>query len=292
MRDFKIALVQHNSPVRTKQANLDATVDWVRKAGEKGAGIVCFPELNITGHAGHPAMIEQAESVPKGKTVQTLCRLAAELDIYICAGIAEKDRGIYYNTQFIVGPNGYIGKQRKVHLSRDEYFYFRGGTRLPVLELPFARLGIVICYDNLVPEVSRSLAVKGAEVLLCPHAARTGKWSKTVAERRRIVEENKREWRKIHRARAYDNGCYVALVNAAGRAAVGLKGVEANHAGGCMIINPNGEVIAESRSKDIRDEMLVVQLDGKAVAKKRQGKCFNLQTRRPEVFAVLCEPTE
>ena len=105
--------------------------------------------------------------------MRRLERVAAEEKICICAGIAEDDRGIHYNTQFIVGPEGYVGKQRKVHPSQDEYFYFRGGTELPVFDLPFARVGIVICYDNLLPEVPRCLAVAGAELLLSPHAARS-----------------------------------------------------------------------------------------------------------------------
>jgi predicted amidohydrolase len=212
------------------------------------------------------------------------------LDLYICAGIAEDDRGIHYNTQFIVGPEGYLGKQRKVHLSRDEHYYFRGGTAVPVIELPMARVGIVICYDNLFPELSRCLAVQGAELLLCVHAARFGKWPRDAKGRRKAVENQRRSWRLIHSCRAYDNGCYVALCNMVGQG--GVPGVEANHAGVCMVFGPGGELVAESRSKDIAEEMLVVELDSGKVAERRREPCFNLQTRRPEVFSVLSQPTE
>lgn len=291
MIDFNIALIQHASPVRQKQKNLAATFAWARKAREAGASLVCFPELNITGHAGHPAMVEEAEAVPDGPSVTALASFARELDLYLCAGIAEDHRGIHYNTQFIVGPEGYIGKQRKVHLSADEYFFFRGGIELPVFDLPMARVGIIICYDNLLPEMSRCLAVKGAEVLLCPHAARFGKWPREAAARRKAVEGQKDHWRKLHCVRACDNGCYVALCNTAGRSAVGLREVEANHAGGCMVLNPDGEVIAESQQNDIGDEMVAVELAGQAVADRRKQACFNLQTRRPEVFRALAETT-
>jgi len=292
VEDLMLALVQHNSPVGKKAENLAATIAWVKRAKRRGADLVCLPELGLTGHAGHPEMVSEAEPVPEGDCCRRLADLARRSDVVIAAGIAEEDRGVHYNTQFVVGPEGYIGKQRKVHLSRDEYFYFRHGTRLPVLDIGRAKVGIVICYDNIVPETSRCLAVAGAEVLLCPHAARFGAWPPTSAGQRKAVEDTKSRWRMLHRTRAYDNGCYVALCNAAGRAAVGLRGVEANHAGGCMVVDPAGEVVAESRARDIREEMIVVRLEAEAVAARRRQACFNLQTRRPEAFGILAAPTD
>lgn len=291
MKDFTLALIQHASPVRARDKNLEAMVAWMRKAKKAGAHLVCFPELGITGHAGHAAMVEQAEPVPDGPSVQALSNLAAELDLYICAGIAEDDRGIHYNTQFIVGPEGYVGKQRKIHLSGDEYFFFRGGTDTPVFDLPLGRIGIVICYDNNMPEPARCLAVKGAEVILAPHAARCGPWRKDAKMRQAIVRRNKDNWNQVHACRALDNGTYVALCNTAGRSAMGIKGVEANHAGGCMVFDPYGNVIAESGTRDIKDEMIVVPLEAEPVAARRRHACFNLQTRRPEAFAALTTPT-
>jgi len=291
MKNFKLALVQQQSLVGRKEQNFENAVRWAQKAGKAGADLLCLPELNITGHAGCPEMVHQAERVPDGPSVAALCEVARRLDLFICAGIAEDERGIHYNTQFLVGPDGYIGKQRKVHLSGDEYFFFRHGTDVPVMELPMVRVGIIICYDNSFPELSRCLAVKGAELLLSVHAARIGKWPRDAAGRRKALAANKESWRRLHYARAVDNGCYVGLCDAVGRAAAGIKGVEANHAGGCMVVNPDGSVLAESRSKDIREEMLIAELDARPVAAMRCRKCFNLQTRRPEVFGALTEPT-
>jgi len=289
MKDVTIALVQQASLVGAKAANLARTEFWVRRAVRAGARLVCFPELNLTGHAGHPAMIDEAEPVPGGPSVERLIALARQAGIFICAGIAEEERGIHYNTQFLVGPEGYIGKQRKVHLSRDEYFFFRGGLELAVFELSWVRVGIVICFDNLFPETARCMAVRGAELLLCPHAARFGRWPRDASGRRGAVARLKEEWRLVHRCRAYDNGCYVALCNAVGRSAPPLRGVLASHAGGCMVIGPAGDVLAESRSRDIREEMLVAHLRGRLVSARRRQVCFNLRVRRPEVFAALAQ---
>ena len=292
MRDFKLALVQQDSPVGHKRENLERTIAWVRQAAQQEAQLICLPELGLTGHAGDPAMVLEAEPVPDGACARTLLALARELGITICAGIAEDDRGIHYNTQFIVGPEGYAGKQRKVHLSGDEYFFFRHGTSLPVFDLPFARVGIIICYDNHFPELARCLAVDGAELLLAPHAARFGAWPEDAVARQQAVARNKAMWRLMHGCRAYDNAVYVGVCNDAGRSALELPGVEANHAGGCMVIDPTGAVAAESSSLDIQEEMIVVPLQAEAVARPRRGKCFNLQTRRPEVYKALVRPTD
>jgi len=291
MKSFKIALVQHASPVADKAGNIEQIISWTKKAKKAGAKLVLFPELNITGHAGDKAMVIEAEPVPGGPSTNRLAKLAKKLDIYICAGITEDDHYIHYNTQFIVGPEGFIGKQRKVHLSGDEYFHFRGGTELPVFELPFARVAIIICYDNLFPEIARCLAVKGAEVLLCPHAARFGDWPQQPAARYKAVESRKKRWRLTQPCRAFDNACFVALCDTAGRSAMDISGVEANHAGGCMVVNPRGKVIAESKTKDIEDEMIVVELEAEIIVKRRSSAGLNLHRRRPEVFKVLSEPT-
>jgi len=291
MEDVTIALVQHASPVGHKAENLDRTLALVRAAAASGATLIALPELGITGHAGHAAMVAEAEPVPDGPACRALNDLAAALRVTVSAGIAELDRGIHYNTQFLVGPDGYIGKQRKVHLSRDEYFYFRAGTRLPVVCAAGARIGTMICYDSDFPETARCLAVEGAEILLAPHAARSGAWG-TPEDRLRAVAARKRHWALTLACRALDNGCFVAACNTAGRSADDLPGVDANHPGGCAVFDPYGALVAESRSTDVAEELVIATLDGSLVARRRSEACFNLQTRRPEVYGALVRPTD
>ena len=291
MQDFTIALVQHASPLRKKEQNFRATIAWTRKAAKAGADLVLFPELNITGHGGHRSMIEQAEQAPGGACCRALADVAAELGVYVCAGLAELDRGAQYNCQFIVGPDGFVGKQRKTHLSRDEYFYFRHGSELPVFDLPFARVGIVICFDNVLPEIPRALAVKGAEVILSPHAARSGRWPRTPAERREVIGSGNAHWQMLYPGRAYDNACYVCLTNTVGRSAQGIRGVKADHLGGMMVWGPNGAMIAKNDPARMKEEMLVVPLKAAPLHARRNAACLPLRVRRPEVFKALTEPT-
>ena len=287
MQDFTIALVAHDSPVGKTQQNLKRTEHFARKAEAKGADLICFPELNITGHAGHSAMVAGKEAVPDGPSTQAMIDLAIELDAYFSFGIAEDEHGVPYNTQVIVGPEGYLGKQRKVHLSGDEYYQFRGGTDLPVVELPFAKVGTIICYDNSFPEMARCLALDGAELLLAPHAARFGKWPTKTEDRRKAVKRRKNDWKLVHACRAYDNGCYVGACNTSGRSSTHIKGVEANHAGACTLFSPSGQVIAESRTRDIMEEMIVADLNADAVARRPS----NVQQRRPDVFGAIVRKT-
>ena len=291
MKDFTLALVQHNSILGKTADNLKQTIDWTRKAKKKKADLVCFPELNITAHGGDASMIRDAQAVPDGEAVSTLTDLAKELNIYICAGIAEKEGSAVYNTQFIVGPGEFVGKQRKVHLSSDEYFLFRHGTQLPVFDLPFAKVGMIICYDNEHPEPARCQTIDGAELLLAPHASRFGDWPRAAEKRKAAVKRQKDHWSMVHRCRANDNGAYVALCNTAGQSAQGIGGVQANHAGACMIVGPSGEVIAQSKTKDIKDELVVVNLKAAPLIAKRERHCYPLRTRRIEAFSALTRPT-
>jgi predicted amidohydrolase len=267
-------------------------VRFAAEAREQGADLVVFPELNLTGHGGHVSMIEAAEPVPGGPSCQRLIERAAAFGLYLCAGVAERDGLQVYNTQFVVGPEGYLGKQRKLFLSSDEYFYFRHGTQQVVFDLPFAKVGIIICFDNEHPEPARCLALQGAELLLCPHAARSlPKWPVELEEERKAARDQLEHWRKVHRCRAWDSAAYVALCNAVGPATLHIPNVQANHAGGCMLVGPRGDVLVESSADCIQEELLVMKVEAKPLLDNRNRPCLPLRVRRPELFAELTRPT-
>ena len=286
MQDVTIALVQMNAPLGKTTRNLEAHRQWAEKAAGLGAELVCFPELSLTGHWCAGGVWEASEEVPTGPSTEALMDLARNLGVFLCFGVAERERGLAYNTYVVVGPEGFVGKQRKLQLSGDEYFHFRGGTQIAVLDLGLCRLGVGICYDSLFPEVSRIAAIRGAEVYLMPHAARIGAWPRDRQAHPRLVAECKRTWRKVYAARAYDNGMYVAICNQAGKA--GTK-PRANHAGGILLFDPNGELVAESQTEHIEDELVVCRLSAEAFAARRRSACFNLQTRRPELYSELAQ---
>jgi predicted amidohydrolase len=284
MQDLTIAAIQMNAPLGQSEANLAAHVRLARKAAAAGAELICFPELSITGHWCAGDVWSASEPAPDGPSTQALLALARELGAMISFGLAERDRGIAYNTQVVVGPEGFIGKQRKLHMSSDEYFHFRAGSTIEILDLPNCRLGIGVCYDNLFPEVARIAALKGAEVYLMPHAARCGPWPRTATAQGRAIMQIKAAWKKAYAARAYDNGMFVIVNNQAGHAG---DEPDTNHAGGMLVFDPDGDVIAESQSRRLAEEMVVCRLEADAYDLRRRSACFNLQTRRPEIYGEL-----
>ncbi len=285
MKDIVVAAVQMNGLLGETSSNLKAVSGWTRRAAKSKADLILFPELVITGHWCSQDSWKASQEVPSGWAVMEIERLARKHKLHISVGIGERDAGVQYNTQILAGPSGYVGKQRKLHMSSDEYFYYRGGSEMPVLDAGKCRIGTVICYDNLFPEVPRILALKGAEVILSPHAARFAKkWKKKG--QRKIVSKQKSFYRKVYASRAIDNGVYYVITNQAGPA-----GEETNHAGGIMIFDPQGDVVAESETKIIEDEMVVATLDASKFEERRSGRCFNLITRRPELYGEISRPT-
>ena len=108
-----------------------------------------------------------------GRIFRTIQEQAKECGIVVSYGFCELYRGTHYNTSALVGPDGLIGLQRKVHASYDEFFRFRQAYEWGVYDLGFCTVGTAICHDSDFFESWRILALKGAEVILLPHANRT-----------------------------------------------------------------------------------------------------------------------
>jgi predicted amidohydrolase len=269
---------------------IQAIDTWCERAAAAGAELVLFPELVIHGHCT-PNTWELAERVPDGPSVRRLMDIARRRRLVLCAGLSEKERDIVFNTQVLIGPQGYIGKQRKLHLSRDESFYYKGGREIPVFDIGSCELGIVICYDNQFPEVARVLTLRGAEVLLMPHAARFKPWADTP-EGEAAARRYSHDFLKKYALRARENACFAILADQAGRAgSVDLWPPDSenqpHHAGAALIWGPDGELIASTQQERVQEEMIVATLDAAQIARERALANYMLRTRRPELFGEL-----
>ena len=229
--------------------------------------------------------------MPDGPSVRRLVEIARRHGLFLSAGLSEKERDIVFNTQVLVGPEGYIGKQRKLHLSRDEVFYYKGGRDIPVFDIGACKVGIVICYDNQFPEVARVLALRGAEVILMPHAGRFKLWDDTP-ESEAAARRYSHNFLKKYALRARENACFAILTDQVGRAGyVDLwprdSENQPHHAGAALIWGPDGELIASTQEEEIREEMIVATLDAAVLARERSLANYMLRTRRPELFGEL-----
>jgi predicted amidohydrolase len=269
---------------------LSAIAGWCERAAADKADLVLFPELVIHGHCT-PNTWELAEPVPDGPSVKHLVQIALRHGLVLAVGLSEKERDIVYNTQVVVGPDGFLGKQRKLHLSRDEVLYYKGGREMPIIDIGSCKLGIVICYDNNFPEVARVLALRGADVLLMPHAARIKMWSDNP-DSEASARHHSHDYFKGYAVRARENACFAVLADQAGRAGyVSMYPRESpnqpHHAGAALVFAPDGEILASTQPERIRDEMIVATLDAKLLGQQRALANYTLRTRRPELFGDL-----
>lgn len=290
MRPIQVAAVSMNGFLGEPARVLRAMDRWCAQAGAAGADLVLFPELVIHGHCT-PNTAELAEPVPEGPSVGALCEMARRHGLVISAGLSERDGASVFNTQVLAGPEGYIGKQRKLHLSRDEANHYSGGTELPVFDLGFCKVGTVICYDNQFPEVGRILALRGADLLLMPHAARFLPWADTP-ESEAAARRHSHDFVAPYALRARENACFAVLTDQAGRAGT-LDTLppdhenQPHHAGVAIIWGPDGAVLARAQMERVRDEMIVALLDPALLARERGLVNYTLRTRRPELFGEL-----
>ena len=252
MMSVRIAAVVFNSPRGTARANLDRMEGWVAGARAHGAGIVCFPELNITGYGTDAGVKEEAEPVP-GLFTERLCAMAARHGLVILAGLAEKvDDGRICASHLAVAPAGLLGRYRKLHIAPPEQPVFSAGDRVPIFEACGIRFGIQLCYDAHFPELSACMALDGADVIFMPHASPRG----TPAEKRS-------SWMRHLPARAFDNGVFIVACNQTGTNGAGLS-----FPGIAIILGPDGRVMAETSAGT--EGLLIADLKAEELAAVRQ----------------------
>ena len=170
--NFKAAVIQTNPVIGEKEENIKDAIGFIEEAATNNAKLVVLPELAESGYVfeSREEALSLAEAVPSGDVVNRWERVAKELDIFISTGINEIEEGILYNSSILVGPDGYIGTYRKLHLWGDEKEIFKpGNLGIPVFTTPIGRIAMLNCYDIWFPEPWRIAALKGAD-LICINA--------------------------------------------------------------------------------------------------------------------------
>jgi len=146
-----IACIQFEPAIGQTDSNLERMVALTREAHAQGALVVVLPELSDSGYVFESSeeVDRCAGAIPDGVAARRLIALAQELGIYIVSGLAEKDGDVFYNSAVFCGPQGYIGKYRKLHLwNREKLFFKPGDLGAPVFDTPIGVVGLAICYDG------------------------------------------------------------------------------------------------------------------------------------------------
>jgi N-carbamoylputrescine amidase len=167
----KIACIQMEPVVGDKERNVRRTLDRIEEAAGDGARLIVLPELCNSGYvfASREEAFALAEEVPDGPTCRAWLEAARDHGLYLVAGIAERDAKVLYNTAVTIGPSGFLGKFRKVHLWSEENLFFEpGNLGFPVFKTSLGRIATFICYDGWFPESYRLCALQGADIVCIP----------------------------------------------------------------------------------------------------------------------------
>ena len=168
-RLVKIATA-YKDPCNTFAENLDGMIDIINKAGKSSPDVILLSELVYeTCHDADFTLEEKAQEIP-GPLTNKIGEYAKKYNAYIIFSMNEKEDGAIYNTAVIIDRNGKVcGKYRKIHLPLFEAEWGTSpGDSHGVFDLDFGRIGVIICYDQMFPESSRTLALMGAEIIFLP----------------------------------------------------------------------------------------------------------------------------
>jgi N-carbamoylputrescine amidase len=258
MGKLSLGIVQM-SCLKDKSANLKKGIEKIREAAKKGAQIICLQELFTSLYFCDREDYENfnlAEPIP-GPSTEVLQKVAAETKTVIIGSLFEKrTKGIYHNTTVVIDADGsYLGKYRKMHIPDDpayyEKFYFTpGDLGYQVFKTAYAKVGILICWDQWYPEAARITSLMGAEILFYPTAIG---WS--TEQDLTTNDEQFQAWQIIQRSHAVANGVHVVSVNRVGLEQDGAM----KFWGGSFISNPFGRILSQASTD--QEEVIVQEID-------------------------------
>ena len=296
MKTLKIATAQFENRSGDKAYNLDRINELSARAAASGADVISFHECSITGYTfarnlSKAEMLQHAEYIPDGPSIQKLKEIAAEHQIVVLAGLFEKDSNDdLFKAYVCVDQNGLIAKYRKLHPFINPHL--KPGNEYVTFDLFGWKCSILICYDNNIIENVRATTLLGAQIIFMPHvtmctpSTRPGAgfvapelWENRANDPTSVRAEfdglKGRAWlMKWLPARAYDNAIYAIFSNPIGMDDDQLKN-------GCaMIIDPYGDVIAECR--ELGNDIAIASITPDKLEKAGGSRYKN--ARRPDLY--------
>ena len=281
-----VGLIQTSCSERPEE-NLKKTVAQAERLAKDGAQIICTQELFRSQYfcqSEDHKYFSLAESIP-GPSTEAFQKVARKYKSVIIASLFEKRAaGVYHNTAVIIDADGSVlGIYRKMHIPDDplfyEKFYFTpGDLGFRAWRTRYAKIGVLICWDQWYPEGARLTAMQGAEILFYPTAIG---WH--PSEKKQYGENQHGAWELIQRSHGVANGCYVAVANRIGlERPAGGDGIE--FWGQSFIAGTSGQII--SKASVDREENLLVPVDLSNVDVTRTHWPF-LRDRRIDAYGDL-----
>lgn len=260
-----LSLVQMDCLVGDPEANFAAAEARIAEAARRGSQLVILPELWSTAYALERApelAASLAEDADAGGWFGRFAALARTNGVWLAGSLLEARGGRYFNCLALYGPDGRLhAAYRKMHLFRlmREEQYLAPGEEAVLVDAPWGRTGLAICYDLRFPELFRRYALAGARLMLIP-----AEWP----------HPRRAHWRTLLAARAIENQCFVAACNR-----IGTTGTN-TFFGASAVVDPWGEVVVEGGEADL---VLTATIDLALVDSVRQ-RIPVFADRRPELY--------
>ncbi|MGM0829096.1 MAG: nitrilase-related carbon-nitrogen hydrolase [Bacillota bacterium] len=268
-KPFQVASIQFNPILNKREQNVKELLKITEDALKNGAKLVVAPEMATTGYyyENREAIRSFVDTIP-GKTTDAFAKLAKKYNAYLVFGMAEveKKTGLYYNSAALVGPEGYIGKYRKMQMWETEMHWAAwGDLGVPVFDTKIGKIAINICMDSAYYETARLAGIKGTDILAFP----TNSSAQTIS---------------ALPARAQQNGIYVISANRS-NTENGFHMI-----GGSAIWSPEGKKLAEApvlmnESEDMDEPTITyATIDPRLFDNKNKDA---LNERRPELYKEI-----
>ena len=266
---MKVAVIQFKASTN-KEVNLKKILSYISKAASKNATLCAFPEFMMfyTNSSQTSKQLSDLSEMIKGNFVTTIAKAAKENKIQVIGSFYEKSRtkDRVYDTAFVIDKTGkVISTYRKIHLYdalgfRESDKMTPGSKIAKPVKTAIGKVGLMICYDLRFPEMARSLAVAGSEVLVAPSA-----WVKGD-----MKEEH---WLTINKTRAIENGCYVIAPDQVGNI----------YCGRSIVVGPFGKILLDMKKKQ---GIGYVNIELKKIKQVRKVLPL-LKNRRTDVYPTL-----
>jgi len=273
---MRVAVAQIEPALAENERNLDACLARIEEAAAAGAELLVLPECAIPGYMfdSLEEAMPFAEEIP-GPSTEALVGACRKLGMHVVCGLLERDGELLRNAAVLVGPDGLIGTYRKTHLpflGVDRFV--TPGEELAVHDTPLGRIGVEICYDLRFPEVTRTLALRGADI---------------VAHPTNFPMAAKVQTEVITRARAAENRIFLLTANRVGKERWG------EFCGWSQIVDPYGKRLAEAGERE--EALLVAEIDLELARDKDyvipgEYELYLFRDRRPELYGLLVEEAE
>jgi len=268
-----IACLQMQPAMGEVEANVAHSITMIDRAAGLGAKLVVLPELCNSGYMfkSREEAFAAAEPISGGPTVKAWSEVAARHQLHLVAGICERDGARLFNSAVLIGPEGYIGTFRKVHLWNEENLYFEpGDLGFPVFHTAVGRIGMAICYDGWFPEAYRLAALQGADIVCVPT-----NWVPIPGQ----AEGREAMANILAMAAAHSNSIYIACADRVGTE----RGQPFE--GQSLIVSYTGWPVAGPASRD-KEEILIAEVALGEARRARNWNAFNqvLRDRRSDLY--------